>query len=56
MSSPSELGTSLFRLPEGREVEVVLVKLADGRIVGRTRDELELLESAEKGAAGDRQG
>jgi hypothetical protein len=43
MSSTSNGPTSLLRLPEGREVEVVLVRLADGREVVRTAAELELL-------------
>jgi hypothetical protein len=41
MSSPSLIKTSLLPLPEGQQVEVVIVKLADGRLVGRTREELE---------------
>ena len=38
--SESRLDTSLFRLPEGRDLEVVLVRLDDGRIVARTAEEL----------------
>lgn len=30
-----------FRLPEGRAVEVVFVRLDDGRLVARTVEELE---------------
>lgn len=30
-----------FQLPEGRQIDVHLVKLPDGRLVARTRDELE---------------
>jgi hypothetical protein len=30
-----------FRFPEVREVEVFLVRLEDGRIVARTKEELE---------------
>jgi hypothetical protein len=29
-----------FNLPEAKEVEVVLIKLEDGTIVARTREEL----------------
>ena len=36
-----------FRLPQGKEVEVVLVELDDGRIVARTRDEVEQMERDE---------
>jgi len=38
-----ELGNDLlrFRVPEVQEVEVVMVRLADGRIVARTAEELE---------------
>ena len=36
-----------FKVPEVEEVEVVFVRLADGRIVARTPDELEA-EKAEK--------
>lgn len=36
----SRLDTSLFKLPEGKDVEVVLVRLDDGTIVARTADEL----------------
>ncbi len=32
--------TIKFRLPEAADVEVHLVRLADGRLVARTRDEL----------------
>jgi len=46
MSNGSRVDTSSFRLPEGREVEVALVRLEDGRIVARTREELEILERA----------
>lgn len=38
--SESRLDTSSFRLPEGKDLEVVLVRLDDGRIVARTADEL----------------
>ncbi len=33
-----------FQLPDGKTAEVVMVRLADGRIVARTREELERLE------------
>jgi len=48
MSNGSRLTTSLFRLPDGKEVEVALVRLEDGRIVARTKDELEVLERAKE--------
>lgn len=32
--------TTSFQLPEGKQVDVHLVKLPDGRIVARTADEL----------------
>lgn len=38
--SESRLDTSLFRLPEGKDLEVVLIRLEDGRIVARTAEEL----------------
>jgi len=37
---PPESTISL-RLPEGKSVDVYLVRLVDGRIVSRTREELE---------------
>ena len=37
-----------FRVPEVEEVEVVFVRLADGRIVARTPDELEEERKEEK--------
>ena len=46
MSSPSRIGTSLFPLPNGKEVEVIFVELPDGRIVPRTREELEPAQGA----------
>jgi len=33
-----------FRFPEVNEIEVYLVRLPDGRIVARTREELEEIE------------
>lgn len=39
---------SLLRLPDGKEVEVVLVELEDGQLVARTPDELEKLEPESK--------
>lgn len=30
-----------FQLPDSRQIDVHLVQLADGRVVARTRDELE---------------
>lgn len=35
-----------FRLPSGETAEVYLVKLPDGRVVARTREELEELPLA----------
>lgn len=35
--------TLSFRLPQGEAVDVYLVKLADGRTVARTREEIEEL-------------
>jgi len=37
-----------FQLPDGKTAEVVLVRLADGRVVARTREELELLTPEER--------
>lgn len=54
MSSPSRIGTSLLPLPSGQEVEVVIVRLPDGRLVGRTREELEAAPPS-PGAAPSRQ-
>jgi hypothetical protein len=36
----SETPITSFQLPEGKTINVKLVKLADGRIVARTVDEL----------------
>lgn len=36
-----------FQVPEVEEVEVVLVRLADGRIVARTREEIEKMGEVE---------
>ncbi len=46
VSNGSPLDESSFRLPSGEEVEVAFVRLEDGRIVARTKEELELLERA----------
>ena len=46
MSNTPNSVTSKLRLPEGREIEIVLVELEDGRMVGRTREEIELQEKA----------
>ncbi len=40
---PEPEQTLSFRLPSGEQAEVYMVRLADGRLVARTRDELELL-------------
>jgi hypothetical protein len=37
---PEEPKTISFQLPEGKSVEVYLVRLPDGRIVSRTAEEL----------------
>lgn len=37
-----------FKIPEVKEVEVYLVKLPDGRIVARTKEELEKMGGGEK--------
>ena len=48
-SSPALDGELLkFRVPEVEDIEVVLIRLADGRIVARTAEELE----AEEGQGG----
>lgn len=47
MSNESKLDGLSFRLPAAEEVEVVIVRLDDGRIVARTKEELELLERPE---------
>lgn len=43
MPKPPSNG-SLIPVPEGEAVEVVLVRGADGKIVARTKEELELIE------------
>jgi hypothetical protein len=35
--------TISFRLPEAKDVDVFLVRLADGRVVARTREEMAAL-------------
>lgn len=40
-----------FRLPSGETAEVYLVRLADGRMVARTREELEELTPEERATA-----
>jgi len=40
------------RLPEGQEVEVVLIRLPDGRVIARTREEIEAAQ--QKGPQGVR--
>ena len=37
-----------FQLPEGKSLEVVMVRLPDGRVVARTREELEELPAEER--------
>jgi len=41
--------TISFQLPHGEAVEVYMVKLPDGRVVARTREELEELPAGERG-------
>ena len=41
--------TLSFRLPNAEAVDVYLVKLADGRTVARTREELEELPPEQRG-------
>ncbi len=43
---------SSLRLPGAEDVEVVLVRLADGRLVARTKQELEALEKGDSSAQG----
>ena len=38
-----------LRLPQAAEHEVVLIRLPDGRVVARTRAELEAAEKAKEG-------
>jgi len=37
-----------FQLPEGKTLEVVMVRLTDGRMVARTKEELEELPAEER--------
>lgn len=53
MSNGSKIEESSFQLPDGEEVEVVLVRLDDGRIVARTPNELELEDRPARTEAGD---
>ena len=47
MSNGSPLDESSFRLPSGEEVEIAILRLEDGRIIARRKEELELLEREE---------
>ncbi len=47
MSSQSTLKRSLLPLPDGREIEVVILQRDDGTITVRTAEELELEQSRE---------
>ena len=47
MSSNVPFETSRFQLPDDQEVEVVFLRDAEGKIVVRTPDELELEQKAE---------
>jgi len=42
--------TSLFQLPEGKTIETFAVRLADGRVVMRTREEIEAMPPELRGA------
>ena len=42
MSSPPILKRSLLRLPDGNEIETVVLRRADGTLTVRAADELEL--------------
>ena len=46
-----QLKTSRLLLPTGASVEVVVVRLDDGRIIARTADELERINPAGAGGA-----
>jgi hypothetical protein len=46
---PDQLPTMSFRLPSGETAEVYLVRLPSGRVVSRTREELEELPAGERG-------
>ena len=48
MSSQSVLNTSLLRLPNGKEIEIVILKRQDGTVVVREAGELELEQAREK--------
>lgn len=48
MSSQSVLSTSLLRLPDGQEIEIVVLRRLDGTIVVREAAELELELAREK--------
>ena len=41
-----------FKVPEIEEVEVVFIRLEDGTIVARTKEELEKAEGKEEGEEG----
>ncbi len=41
-----------FQLPHPKEVEVVLIRLPDGRIVARTAEEVEAMEGEQKEGGG----
>lgn len=47
MSSQSILKRSLLRLPDGRQVEIVILQRDDGSITVRTAEELELEQARE---------
>jgi len=43
--------TMSFPLPQGEKVDVHLVRLADGRLVARTTEELEKIPPGQRGTA-----
>ncbi len=42
---------SSIQLPKHQEVEIVLIRLADGKVVARTREEVEAMKAAEQKTA-----
>lgn len=56
MSLPPGSSSKLLQLPEGAELEIVVVRLADGRNVVRTPDELEADAAAGREPGGGKGG
>lgn len=50
-SNTSKLEGSSFRLPDGRDVEVVFLRDEHGNVTARTAEEIELLERADAARA-----